>query len=236
MNTSRHVGALLLALGLFSATGALAKGAGVTVTLATGKVEATSAGKVRLLAKGGAVAEGDTIETAEGARLELALPDGSKLRLAEKTKVTLTRGHFEAGGARNVGVGLLVGRVWAKVAKAVSGGDSFEVETRNAVAGVRGTSFAVQAAQDLSAVVRVYAGTVGVRKSAGGAAALAPGRERKQIPGPERIDKKQWEEVIATAMKQVRVSAAGELAPAEDFEDLGDDQEWAMWNQKRDLE
>jgi hypothetical protein len=207
----------------------------IKVSLLTGKAEVKSSpeGKGVALAVGKTVSEGDTIETKEKSLLELALPDGSKLRLGASTKVTLTEAHFGANKERNVSVSTWVGRVWAKVAKAVGGSDTFEVETRNAVAGVRGTSFAVHAAADLSAVVRVYAGTVGVRKG-DGAEAFGNAKTRKQIPGPSQIDKKQWEEIIAGSMKQVKVTAAGEISPAEDFADSGDDVEWAMWNKKRD--
>jgi hypothetical protein len=76
-------------------------------------------------------------------------------------------------------------------------------------------------------VVKVYAGTVGVRR----AASTGP---RKQIPGPRQIDRRQWEEIVATAMKQVKISSLGELSPAEDFEDSGEDLQWAEWNKERD--
>jgi hypothetical protein len=214
-----------------------ASAAEIKVSLLTGKAEVQVGGdakKTAALSIGKTVAQGDVIETKDASKLELALPDGSKLRLGAKTKVTLTEAHFGANKERNVSVSTWIGRVWAKVAKSVGGSDTFEVETRNAVAGVRGTSFGVHAAADLSAVVRVYAGTVGVRKGEGGA--FASSKTRKQIPGPSQIDKKQWEEIIASAMKQVKITAAGEISPAEDFADTGEDLEWAMWNQTRDKE
>ena len=60
------------------------------------------------------------------------------------------------------------------------------------------------------------------------------GGTRRQVPGPHQIDKKQWEEVVATAMKQVTVSSLGQIQPAEDFVDDGEALQWAMWNQARD--
>jgi hypothetical protein len=228
--------ALIAALAVDAHAGAPASRAGVSVTFLSGKAEVERAGKREALAVGHAVAEGELVETFDATKLELTLADGSRVRLAPKTKLTLTEGKFRGGEGRNVSVSLWAGRVWANVAKAVGGNDTFEVGTRNAVAGVRGTSFAVSAAADLSAVVRVYAGTVGVRKSEKDAGVSGQGSkpERRQIAGPERIDKKQWEEIIATAMKQVKISSAGQIAPAEDFEDQGEDLEWAMWNKERD--
>src|SRR5690606_19363569 len=119
--------------------------------------------------------------TGEKSRLEIRLPDGSFIRLGSSSKVTLDEGHL--GATRKVSVTMWLGRIWAKVAKEVADDSKFEVETANAVAGVRGTSFTVIANQDLSALVRVYSGTVGVRKSTG----PKPGfrtRARTEIPGP----------------------------------------------------
>ena len=79
--------------------------------------------------------------------------------------------------------------------------------------------------------------SLNVKVSKYAAAAAAPGtkaRVRREVPGPERIDQKQWEEVVATAMKQVKVTSLGEIQPAEDFVDAGDDEAWAMWNQSQD--
>jgi hypothetical protein len=183
------------------------------------------------IAKGAELSAGDAVRTGDASRVELSLPDGSRIRLGAKSKVSLDEGTF--GKARRVGVTMWVGRLWAKVAKELGGDGRFEVETANAVAGVRGTSFTVVAQQDLSALVRVYSGTVGVRKSEG----TRPGfrdRARTQVSGPSRVDQRQWEEIVATQMKQITISQVGNIMPAEDFEDEGDELEWAMWNQKRD--
>ena len=169
---------------------------------------------------------GAAIRTQKHARVELVLADGSRVRLAPSSQMKL--GDI-SGRKRSVSLTLWIGRLWAKVARRAAGEGRFEVKTKNAVAGVRGTSFAVLANADLSSLVKVYTGTVGVRKNKGFA-----GRKRRQVEGPSRIDRKQWEEVVLTAMKQVRVTSVGEIAPAEDFMDTGDELEWAMWNQERD--
>lgn len=228
---------------LLAAPGAEAKAPGVTVSLIEGSAQMLPKKLVgeaetgppgdaawKPLKKGQALSEGDAVRTAAGGRMELMLPDGSRLRLGPESTITLNASHLGEGGTRQVSVSLWVGRLWAKVAKKIGGDSSFEVETHNAVAGVRGTSFAVLAQADLSSVVKVYTGTVGVRKGA----SPASNRNRKQIQGPTRIDQKQWEEIIATQMKAVKITALGEIAPAEDFSDAGTELEWAMWNQGRD--
>ena len=170
---------------------------------------------------------GDSIRTASKARVELSLPDGSRLRLAGGTQVTLERADFNKQ-SRQVAVRMWLGRLWAHVARRLRSDSAFEVRVQNAVAGVRGTSFAVSAQADLSSVVKVYTGTVGVKKSGAGDSG------RVAIAGPRQISRQEWEEVIATAMRQVRVTQLGEIRPVEDFVDLGADREWAMWNQARD--
>jgi ferric-dicitrate binding protein FerR (iron transport regulator) len=184
------------------------------------------------LKKGSEVRVGDAVKTGEKSRIELTLADGSRLRLGAASKVTLSEGQL-MGAERKVSITMWVGRLWAKVAKKLGDESKFEVETRNAVAGVRGTSFTVIANQDLSALVRVYSGTVGVRKNDGKSGGFRD-RKRTEVAGPSRVDQKQWEEIIATQMKQVAITNLGEILPATDFEDQGEELEWAMWNQARD--
>lgn len=197
------------------------------VSFLSGSAEAGPEGKTRKLSVGSRLEPGDTVSTGKNSRVELTLTDGSRVRLASEARLTLSHGTFDGKKRERVSLKLWAGRVWASVVKATGGASSFEVETENAVSGVRGTSFAVLASADASALVRVYSGSVGVRP----AAAAGP---RKQVAGPREIDRRQWEEIIATAMKQVRVSAVGEISPAEDFEDEGESLKWAQWNRERD--
>ncbi len=91
------------------------------------------------------------------------------VRLGPLSRARLETAAFgKSPDDRKVSARLLVGNVWANVARAVGGEARFEVKTENAVAGVRGTTFRVDAAHDKSVVVRVYSGTVAV---AGGGAA-----------------------------------------------------------------
>ncbi len=182
------------------------------------------------LKKGVQLSMGDAVRTASGGKIELTSPDGSKVRLSQKSQLVIEKATFQKGGRRQLGFRIWAGQLWAKVAKKLGKGSSFEVRTHNAVAGVRGTTFAVLAQQDLSAVVKVYAGTVGVKKHSD----AYRKRGRTQVAGPKRIDRQQWEEIIASQMKQVKISALGDISPAEDFEDHGEAAQWAQWNQQLD--
>ncbi len=173
---------------------------------------------------GGRIEPGTTVVTGEG-RIELTAADGSVVRLGPRARLVVDRLSGEK--RRSIGLGLELGRLWAKVTRAVGG--TFEVRTANAVAGVRGTAFAVLAEADRSALVQVYAGSVGVR-----GVTQTSVSARVRVPGPSRVSRAEWEEVVAAAMTQVKVSALGDISPAERFEDEGEALAWAEWNQARD--
>jgi len=134
-----------------------------TITFLDGEASRLAGGTSARLEKGAAVFQGDVIETARRTRVELTLVDRSVLRLGPLSRVELDAAAFGKGSDdRRVSARLRVGNVWAHVTRALGGEARFEVKTENAVAGVRGTTFRVDASQDKSVVVRVYSGTVAV--------------------------------------------------------------------------
>lgn len=224
-------GAILLAGG---ANAAPARPAG-TVTFLAGEATRAAGGKVEPLAVGTAVHPGDVLETRRRTRLEVKLADESVLRLGPLSRAALQSATFGATvEERRVSAKLLVGQVWANVAKAVGGEARFEVRTENAVAGVRGTTFRVDAAKDRSVVVRVYSGTVAVAAGAVPRPEHAGGKpERRQVAGPEEVSREQWERIV-TSMMAVRVSADGVATEPEAFALAAGGDEWEEWNRSRD--
>jgi hypothetical protein len=210
------------------------------VTFVSGEATRKAPGKPEKLALGASVFENDTLETQGRTRLELTLRDQSVVRVGPRSTVVLTAAVFGRSlDDRKVASRLIVGDMWAKVTKAVGGGASFEVQTANAVAGVRGTTFRVNAASDRSVVVKVYAGTVAVA----GGAIPRPKHEpegegkkkaRTQVPGPTEVSREQWERIVGKMM-QVKVSADGTPAEPEPFK-LADAKvdEFEAWNRERD--
>lgn len=234
-------GAAVLAAAAVAAPAAAGTAAAGTVTFLAG--DATRApgagGKAEALAVGSAVRAGDVLETRRRTRLEVRLADGSVVRLGPSSRAVVAVAAFgETVEARDVSAKLLVGRIWANVARAVGGDARFEIRTENAVAGVRGTTFRVDAARDRSVVVRVYGGTVAV--SQGGLPRPEHGTgkdakpERRQVAGPQEVTREQWEKIV-TSMMLVRVSANGVPGEPEAFAlaDAGAD-EWEAWNRSRD--
>ena len=192
------------------------------------------AGAKLRLETGAPVSEGDTIETGPASRLELRFADRSILRLGALAKLRLTAAQFGGGPSkRRMSARLFFGNLWAKVTSVVSGDQQFQIETENAVAGVRGTTFRVDARADKSVLVRVYAGAVAVAKNpaAGGS---EQGGGRREVAGPREVSRGQWEKLVGRQM-QIVIAAdgtPGEATPVAADADQGD--AWAKWNQQRD--
>jgi hypothetical protein len=238
------VATLLMAVAATAAPNAQPAG---SVTFLAGEASRAAGGKAEKLAVGKAVYQGDLLETQKRTRLEVKLADGSVVRLGPSSKAEVQAAAFgKSVEDRKVSAKLVVGKVWANVAKAVGGEQRFEVKTENAVAGVRGTTFRVDAATDRSVVVKVYSGTVAVASgpiprpehnapgTPGSTGSPSGKRERVQISGPQQVTREQWEKIV-TNMMEVRVSSDGVPTEPEKFAlaTPGED-EWEEWNRTRD--
>jgi len=203
------------------------------VSLLEGRAQRSRATGARSdLRTGAPLAQGDTIETQDASRLEVRFSDGSVLRLGPRAKLQLTQAHFGGPARRRLSARLFFGKLWAKVISVVQGEQKFQVETENAVAGVRGTTFRVDANEDKSVLVRVYDGSVAVGK--GPAAGAAPGGERREVPGPQEVTRDEWEKLVGRQM-QILISADGTPGEPEPFSpDVDKDDPFARWNQQRD--
>ena len=181
------------------------------------------------------VGQGDVIATEDDARLELKFSDGSALRVGPKAKMQLSEAHFSGGVARRrMTARLFFGNLWAKVTSAIQGEQKFQVETENAVAGVRGTTFRVDAHTDKSVLVRVYAGAVAVAKNVPIYATGKPGEGRREVAGPEEVSREKWEKIVGKQM-EILIAADGTPGDPQAFsEDADKNDAWAKWNQARD--
>jgi hypothetical protein len=164
---------------LLVCTAALAQGEPVTTMTAT-IVEGTvtlqrGSGTALPLAQGADLREGDLLQTGAGSHLEISMSSGTTLRVGESAKLEL---RLAPATGKAFTARLWLGALWAKVHKLLQE-ESFQVETENAVAGVRGTEFVVEAGGGIREDgVRVYEGAVEVSDHAGGwMHRLEPGRE-----------------------------------------------------------
>jgi hypothetical protein len=123
------------------------------VTLLKGTAQrAPKGGAAVALKQGGEIELGDTLTVGQGSDMKITLNDESLLLVGANSTLRIDEAKFEGLERRAFSARLVLGKVWAKVTKAVSGSEAkFEVTTDRAVAGVRGTVFRVDATKLLSA-------------------------------------------------------------------------------------
>ncbi len=193
-------------------------------------------GKKKALKKGSKVFPGDRVKTIGRSKLEIRLGDGSVIRLGPKSEATIAEASF-ADGTRKVSVGLKLGKAWTKVTKAFGADAKYEIRTDNAVAGVRGTTFRVNANKDHSTLVRVYAGAVAVAGVHPTYQTHAAGEKREQVSGPKEVSKAEWEKLVS-AMMSIKIGANGlpsePVAFSADEEKHSEEAAWVAWNEERD--
>lgn len=212
------------------------------VTFVQGEVrrQASDEGPWTALPLGAFVQAGERIMTMKGGRLELQFPDKSIIRFDEESDVRLAKAEYNPGQSkRDVRVSLLLGKTWANIRDVFGSSKGVQVETENAIVGVRGTVFRMNVDIDRSSLIRVYRGSVAVSKPHRIPAPGEPGSEIQRVPGPtrvpgpHRVTVEEWIRIVE-AMQQITVSAEGIPTKPRTFtmeEDLND---WVQWNLQRD--
>lgn len=116
------------------------------------------------LERGTTVEQGDQIRTDADAAVRIVFSDRSLLNIGPNASVVIQDYTVaKSERRRRVGIKLWAGRAWARVTTWFGSGDSrFEVKTPNAVAGVRGTEFAVNVDPEGETTVTVFEGAVEV--------------------------------------------------------------------------
>lgn len=216
----------------------------VLVTVLEGTAQAFTTGKQQpvLLRKGSRIKKEQEIRVGEKSRVELLFPDGTFMRLSEKSRLNLRTIAFDKKTEeKHVSVSLGSGKLWARVKKLVTPDSSVEVRTTNAVAGVRGTVYRVNVNEDQSALVKVYDGSVYVAnppidrsKPAGKFTAPVPVAGPHEVSPPvHEVTLEEWH-VIVKSFQQVSISSQGVASQPQDFDSRADADEWVNWNQERD--
>jgi hypothetical protein len=94
------------------------------------------------LTEGTRVGPGDLIETGDEGKVELMLPDKSRLVVGEKSRIVIKElGVVEVTKVSTSAFELIKGKIRAIVAPFIGKESSFTIETTNATVGVRGTDF-----------------------------------------------------------------------------------------------
>ncbi|HEU20716.1 MAG TPA: hypothetical protein ENO00_15275 [Deltaproteobacteria bacterium] len=227
----------------------------VTVTVSKGDARvALIDGTAELMAAGETVwapleqntmlKNGDQVKTGPLSRIELILPDSSRLRFADDTQFRIMNIDVsDETEERNIQVHVVLGKTWANVSKKLGVKSNFELSSENAVAGVRGTVYRMNVYDDQSALVRVYDGKVAV--SGGGEYPAGKGLPSpiyttpqkvegpKPIPGPRKVSMEEWVYIVAS-MQQIRIGADGVAEEPRSFTEGEDRDSWVDWNKERD--
>jgi hypothetical protein len=118
------------------------------------------------LKRGDYLEEGDTVETALSGSVRLLMRDKSVLALPARASMRITNYAVNPDAKkRRVRLKILAGRLWAAVSEALGTGSKYEVESDNAVAGVRGTELVFDVGETGNAVVTVITGEVQLRSA-----------------------------------------------------------------------
>ncbi len=134
-------------------------------------------GSERAAALGSEVSESDTLATGAASQVRVRLFDKSLVRLGQASKAQMSQLRFDGAESKSVSVKLMVGKLWASVSKLVSAGSRFEVSTQSAVAGVRGTEFAVLLGSSGDSSITTAEGSVAVRANDGSERIVGAGFE-----------------------------------------------------------
>jgi ferric-dicitrate binding protein FerR (iron transport regulator) len=160
-----------------------------TLVHATGDVTVEAAGAGRLAKAGASVPDGGSVATAAGATAILELPDGSRLKLRESSRLKLSLPKTRSPQTE---VTLSLGSVFAKVMKRLPGAE-FRVRAGTAVAAVRGTEFFTafgrKAKKGKGDDLWVCVGKGVVDVSAGGKSRPVKEGEGVLIPGGKEVTK-----------------------------------------------
>jgi hypothetical protein len=101
-------------------------------------------GKAQAMKPGFDVKEGDVINTASDGKAKIMLEDKTILDIGPSALFKVEKYSANHGGDRNIGLSMPYGTTRVAVSKPIAAGGKFQIRTRTATMGVRGTEFVVQ--------------------------------------------------------------------------------------------
>jgi ferric-dicitrate binding protein FerR (iron transport regulator) len=222
------------------ALAAASDSASVTYLAGNASKSRAKTGPWAAIKKGSIVAAGYYVKTEASTRVELTMPDGSKIRIAPNSTLFLSAARFR-NGTRNYDANIVAGTVYTRARPSTNKSDRFVVRTNGAVAGIRGTAFNTILMPDGATRVKCFEGKVWVSNWTDYAQRFL--REEQKIPttgsleapvvpGPDVVTEEEWVK-IAGAMMSVTVGADGKVQDPQQISS-GDVDDWEDWNRKRD--
>jgi LysM repeat protein len=180
---------------------------------------------------------GDNVRVLEQGRLELVLDNRSVLRLAANTTLELKEVERRRQKEK-YRFALSIGKMWTRVVRLFGFGSSHQVETPTAITAVQGTVYDLYVDPSQQTLVRVHSGNVQVYNPFAGD--LAPGqnvpklKEPTRVPGPTRIPREEWEQLLLGQYQQVTLGREGRSAISVFDLAAARREAWVRWNEVRD--
>ncbi len=158
---------------------------------------------------GAMVRQGDQIRTGQDSGVRLLLGGSAVIDLGANTSMVVTRAGTSSSETK---LKVWSGRLWARVSSLFGSSAKFEVESPNAVAGVRGTEFIFDVAPDGGTEITVLDGAVAVTARDGGPARLLEVGDRISAKDAKNLAPSRASENERRGMRSA-VSSGGRLSP-----------------------
>ncbi len=169
-----------------------------------GNIQLIRQGQSDQLYTGDTLMEGDRLISTESGRTKISLSEGMLVSISGNTNVSLTQLHQSGkmGNPRFISMDLKRGELLGVVEK-LRADDRIETVTPTAVAGVRGTAFAVKVTAE-SSVITTLSGSVEVKKAdSGNAVVLEQGEKVEASISPSLMKEKAAPEVLRVKKEEV---------------------------------
>jgi hypothetical protein len=180
---------------------------------------------------------GDKVRVLDNGRLEMVLDNRSVLRLASNTTLELKEVERKPE-KETYRFALSLGKMWTRVTRLLGFGSKYQVDTPTAITAVQGTVYDLQVDPNQQTRVRVHFGNVQVYNPFAGD--LAPGekvpklQEPTRVPGPTRISREAWEQLLLQHYQQVTLGREGRSTISAFDLDRARKEAWVRWNEARD--
>jgi len=180
---------------------------------------------------------GDKVRVLDNGRLEMVLDNRSVLRLASNTTLELKEVERKPE-KETYRFALFLGKMWTRVTRLLGFGSKYQVDTPTAITAVQGTVYDLQVDSNQQTRVRVHSGNVQVYNPFAGD--LAPGekvpklQEPTRVPGPTRISREAWEQLLLQQYQQVTLGREGRSTISAFDLDKARKEAWVRWNEARD--
>ena len=208
-------------------------------TLVEGEVQIMAGGDItwKGLSPNAILKGGDQVRVLDNGRLELVLDNRSVLRLASNSTLELKKVERKPE-KETYRFALSLGKMWTRVTQLLGFGSKYQVDTPTAITAVQGTVYDLQVDSDQQTRVRVHSGSVQVYNPFAGD--LAPGekvpklQEPTRVPGPTRISREAWENLLLQQYQQVTLGREGRSSVSAFDLDKIRKEAWVRWNEARD--